>query len=253
VLWFSRQRLGIDAVLDRHNSFLPDPLKFLHHASFFIVGAGLYRVRHSLLPRLARVGPVYLALTFPVFAGRAYLLGRDWTTPLTGPAALALVVLGALLGWLIVLGFVGVFLRLFRQAHPAISYLADSSYWIYLVHMPVIGLLQVDLYRIPGHALWKFPIVWAVTLALGFASYQTLVRHTAIGVWLHGQRQRPLRIRLESVAKPATILRTCTPSSNADDVLDRDHENTASPGPIPSIRPVPGPARSSGPGRRKNA
>jgi peptidoglycan/LPS O-acetylase OafA/YrhL len=191
VLWFSRQRLGIDAVLDRHNSFLPDPLKFLHHASFFIVGAGLYRVRHSLLPRLARVGPVYLVLTFPVFAGRAYLLGRDWTTPLTGPAALALVVLGALLGWLIVLGFVGVFLRLFRQAHPAISYLADSSYWIYLVHMPVIGLLQVDLYRIPGHALWKFPIVWAVTLALGFASYETLVRHTAIGVWLHGQRERP--------------------------------------------------------------
>jgi peptidoglycan/LPS O-acetylase OafA/YrhL len=191
VLWISRQRLGIDAVLDRHNSFVPDPLKFLHHASFFIVGAGLYCLRHSLLPRLARVGPMYLALTIPVFMGRAYLLGRDWTTPLVGPAALALAVLGALLAWLIVLGFIGLFLRLFKQSHPLISYLADSSYWIYLVHMPVIGLLQVDLYRIPGHALWKFPIVWAVTLALGFASYQTLVRYTALGVWLHGRRERP--------------------------------------------------------------
>jgi peptidoglycan/LPS O-acetylase OafA/YrhL len=190
LLWFSRQRLGIDAVLDRHNSFVPDPLKFLHHASFFVMGAGLYRLRHAVLPRLARAGPAYLVLTIPVFIGRAYLLGRDWTTPLAGPAALALAMLGSLFGWLIVLGFIGLFLRLFRQAHPAISYLADSSYWIYLVHMPVIGLLQVDLYGIPGHALWKFPIVWTVTLALGFASYQTLVRYTAIGVWLHGRRER---------------------------------------------------------------
>jgi peptidoglycan/LPS O-acetylase OafA/YrhL len=190
VLWISRQRLGIDAVLDRHNSFIPDPLKFLHHASFFVLGAGLYHLRHSLLPRLARVGPLYLALTIPIFAGRAYLVACDWTTPLVGPPALALAVLGALFGWLIVLGSIGVLLRLFRQAHPAISYLADSSYWIYLVHMPLVGLLQVNLYRIPGHALWKFPIVWAVTLAMGFASYQTLVRYTAIGVWLHGRRER---------------------------------------------------------------
>jgi glucans biosynthesis protein C len=191
LLWISRHRLGIDAVLDRHNSFYPDPVKFLHHATFFAVGTGLYRLRHDLLPRLARVGPAYVALAAPIFVGRAYLLGRDWTTPLQGPAAVALVVLGALFGWLIILGSIGLFLRLFRQAHPGISYLADSSYWIYLVHMPVIGLLQVNLYRIPGHALWKFPLVWAITLAVGFASYQTLVRYTAIGVWLHGRRERP--------------------------------------------------------------
>ena len=66
LLWFSRQRLGIDAVLDRHNSFFPDPVKFLHHAAFFVVGAGLYRLRHDLLPRLARVGPAYLALAAPI-------------------------------------------------------------------------------------------------------------------------------------------------------------------------------------------
>jgi glucans biosynthesis protein C len=190
LLWISRQRLEIDAVLDRHNSFFPDPVKFLHHATFFAVGAGLYRLRHDLLPRLAQVGPAYLALAAPIFVGRAYLLGRDWTTPLHGPPALALAVLGALFGWLIVLGFIGLCLRLFRQSHPGISYLADSSYWIYLVHMPVIGLLQVDLYRIRGPALWKFPIVWATTLAIGFASYQTLVRYTTLGVWLHGRRER---------------------------------------------------------------
>jgi hypothetical protein len=56
--------------------------------------------------------------------------------------------------------------------------------------MPILGLIQVDLYRVPGHALWKFPIVLAGTLAIGFASYQTLVRHTTIGTELHGRRER---------------------------------------------------------------
>jgi peptidoglycan/LPS O-acetylase OafA/YrhL len=190
LLWISRYRLGIDAALDRHNSFLPDPVRFLHHTSFFLVGAGLYRMRQDL-DRLARVGPLYLALAVPIFVGRAWLLGRDWTTPLHGPEALALAVLGAVFAWLIVFGFIGVFLRLFRQSRPSIRYLADSSYWIYLVHMPILGFIQVDLYRVPGHALWKFPLVWAVTLAIGFASYHTLVRHTAIGTWLHGRRERP--------------------------------------------------------------
>ena len=164
--------------------------KFLHHFLFFVVGAGLYLMRQQILDRLARVGPWYLALAVPIFVGRAWLLGRDWTAPLHGPAALALAVLGALFGWLVVFGFIGLFLRLFQQSRPSIRYLADSSYWIDLVHMPIIGLLQVDLYRVPGHALWKFPIVWAVTLRAGFRLDQMLVRYTAIGVWLHGRRER---------------------------------------------------------------
>jgi glucan biosynthesis protein C len=189
ILWISRQTTGIDAVLDRHNSFVPEPLRFLHHATFFIIGAGLYRMRHDL-DRLARHGPAYLALSAPVFAGRAWLLGRDWTTTLQGPSAWALAVSGALFGWLVVFGFIGAFHRLFRESRASIRYLADSSYWIYLVHMPILGLIQVNLYRVPGHALWKFPIVLAGTLAIGFASYQTLVRHTIIGDWLHGHRDR---------------------------------------------------------------
>jgi peptidoglycan/LPS O-acetylase OafA/YrhL len=198
LLWISRQHLGIDAVLDRHNSFLPDPIKLIHHASFFLVGASLYRMRHFLLDQVARIGPLYLVLTVPIFTGRAYLLGRDWTEPLHGPAALALSLLGALFGWLIVFGFIGLFLRLFRRSSPVVSYLADSSYWIYLVHMPVLGLIQVDLFLIRGHALWKAPLVLAGTLLIGFASYQTLVRYTALGTWLHGPRQRTAGRELRS-------------------------------------------------------
>jgi peptidoglycan/LPS O-acetylase OafA/YrhL len=197
LLWLSRERYGIDAALDRHNSFLINPLKMAHHASFFVVGLGIYRFRHDL-ERLAKPSSGYLALSIPVFVGRGWLLGQSWSSPLNGAAGLAVAALGGLFSWLVVFGFVGAALRVFRAPLPALRYLADSSYWIYLIHMPIIGLVQVDLARVPGHALWKCPVVLITTLAIGLASYQTLVRHGALGTWLHGKRERraaPERLR----------------------------------------------------------
>jgi peptidoglycan/LPS O-acetylase OafA/YrhL len=189
VLWLSRQLTGIDAALDRHNSFLINPVKMMHHASFFIVGVALYGFRHDL-NRLARSGWWCLALSTAVFVPRAWLLGKDWTIPLHGLESIALALSGALFSWLVVFGFLGVALRLVRQSYGWVRYLADSSYWVYLIHMPILGLLQVNLYRIPGHALWKAPVVLVGTLAIGLATYQTLVRHTFVGTGLHGYRPR---------------------------------------------------------------
>ncbi len=197
LLWISRQEAGIDVVLDRHNSFLLDPVRFLHHGSFFLVGTALYRMRHDL-GRLVWVGPWYLVLSIPIFAGRASLLARDWSNPLEGASAWGLAALGGLFGWLAVFGFLGLFLRLFQRSRPSIRYLADSSFWIYLVHMPIVGFLQDDLFQVDGPSWWKFPMVWTVTLALGFGSYQTLVRYSWVGTWLHGRRERALGVRPET-------------------------------------------------------
>jgi glucans biosynthesis protein C len=190
LLWLSRQGSDIDVALDRHNSLLIHPMKLLHHGTFFVVGLGLYRMRHDLT-RLSRTGPLYLALSVPIYVARAWLLDRDFTSPLEGPAAWAMAAFGALFAWLVVFGFIGTFLRVFQESRPAIRYLADSSYWIYLVHMPIIGFIQVNLFRIPGHAVWKIPVALGLTLALGFASYQSLVRYTWLGTGLHGRRERP--------------------------------------------------------------
>jgi glucans biosynthesis protein C len=188
VLWISREMVGVDAILDRHNSFLVNPIKLLHHASFFAAGVCLYGLRHELA-RIARPAPWFLALSIPAFVGRAWLLGRDQAATLQGPWALALVAFGAFFSWLMVFGAIGAAFRVFKRPSPIMSYLADSSYWIYLVHMPILGLIQGDLYLVPGHALWKAPVVLVVTLSLGFASYQCLVRYSAIGVGLHGCRK----------------------------------------------------------------
>jgi glucan biosynthesis protein C len=189
LLWISRERVGVDAILDRRNSFLIDPVKLLHHAAFFLAGVGLYGLRHDLA-RVARPAPWFLALAIPAFVGRAWFIGQDQAATLQGVSALMLVAFGALFSWLMVFGAIGTAHRVCRESSPTLSYLADSSYWIYLVHMPILGLIEGDLYLVSGHALWKAPVVLFVTLAIGFGSYQCLVRHTALGAGLHGRRTR---------------------------------------------------------------
>lgn len=190
ILWLARNRFEVDSALDRHNSFLIEPLKLFYNAAFFAIGARLYHLRESL-GRISRHAVWFLVLSLPVFAGRAWLLTQDLRDPIFGPGTWALAFLGGLFSWLMVFGLIGVALRVCRGASPKLRYLADSSYWVYLVHMPVLGLLQVNLMTVPGHALWKAPLVLAVTVAIGLASYHVFVRYTSIGVILHGRRERP--------------------------------------------------------------
>jgi fatty acid desaturase/peptidoglycan/LPS O-acetylase OafA/YrhL len=203
ILWAGHNHVGLDAIMDRQNSFLPESCRLLHNAVFFVVGVILHRSRH-ILSRLATYPWTYLALSVPVFAARAYLIQRDLESSLVGPAALALAASGALFTWLVTFGFLGLALGASDHPRPVIRYLSDSSYWVYLCHLPMVGLLQVDLFLVQAPAVLKFLVVLTVTMSLGLASYQVLVRYSLLGTWLHGRRDRPRPI---SPPKPRIFAR----------------------------------------------
>jgi peptidoglycan/LPS O-acetylase OafA/YrhL len=190
ILWTGHDQIGLDAIMDRANSFLPEPFRLCHNLVFFVVGVSLHRMRDDL-HRLSRFGWSYLACSIPVFACRALLIQQDLPQPLHGAGALSLAVTGALFTWLITFGLLGLALGLLNRPRPALSYLADCSYWVYLCHLPIVGLLQVDLYPVATPGTVKFALVLTGTLAICFASYQVGVRHTFLGLWLHGRRERP--------------------------------------------------------------
>jgi peptidoglycan/LPS O-acetylase OafA/YrhL len=70
----------------------------------------------------------------------------------------------------------------------AMRWLADASYWVYLVHLPLLLAIQYRLLDLPLHWSAKFALATCGTLALSFASYRWLVRPTAIGRLLNGVR-----------------------------------------------------------------
>jgi ABC-type multidrug transport system ATPase subunit len=92
------------------------------------------------------------------------------------------------------------------QPNALVRYTADASYWIYLVHMPIVVALQVMVGDLPWHWSLKFPLVLFVSLAVLFASYRYLVRPTFIGQVLNGRkypRAAPSSAAVAELAHPA--------------------------------------------------
>jgi glucans biosynthesis protein C len=70
--------------------------------------------------------------------------------------------------------------RFLNRPSPAMRCLAQSAYWTYLLHLPLLFALQYLL--IDQELVWplKFALASAGTLALCLLSYQFLVRHTPL-------------------------------------------------------------------------
>ncbi len=142
-------------------------------------------------PDLARefgrrwVGAMIIGLALCVVLGTDLIPFRQLTR---AQVHLAYATLYAMMMWAFVLGFLGLFTRLCRQPRPWVRYIADSSYWIYIVHIPLVVYLQVLLGRWP--VIWplKYPLILAISFPLLFLSYHYLVRNTWIGVQLNGHR-----------------------------------------------------------------
>jgi hypothetical protein len=87
----------------------------------------------------------------------------------------------------------GCFLRFASQHQPRARYLADASYWCYLMHLPLVTALQVVVSQWPVNGWVKFIGMNVVALALLLASYHACVRYTWIGRILNGPRQKSTR------------------------------------------------------------
>ena len=105
----------------------------------------------------------------------------------TGTHVLAIACL-ALSIWLLVRGFLGLFLRYLERPSAGWRYAADASYWMYLVHLPLAVWLPVVLGRQPFPAALKFALALAGVTAVTLLTYHFLVRSTFIGASLNGRR-----------------------------------------------------------------
>jgi len=88
-------------------------------------------------------------------------------------------------GMFAVIGFAA---RYLRAPSRRWRYLADASYWMYLIHAPIIFLLQTWMLRWPLHWSIKLSMILAITSVLLLTSYHYLVRTTFMGVFLNGRK-----------------------------------------------------------------
>jgi peptidoglycan/LPS O-acetylase OafA/YrhL len=92
--------------------------------------------------------------------------------------------------WTLSLGIIGSAERFAERLEPrsrgwrAIGFLAAASFWVYLVHHPLVALLHLDLKLLapaaPAEIKWAVSLIGALTLSL--VSYQLLIRDTRLGI-----------------------------------------------------------------------
>jgi peptidoglycan/LPS O-acetylase OafA/YrhL len=100
----------------------------------------------------------------------------------------------ALAIWCWSFAVLGVATRFMSRGSATVRYVADASYWIYLVHLPIVAAFQVIVGRLPWHWSLKFPLVLAASFTVLFLSYRYLVRSTFIGHILKGRRYPRLQV-----------------------------------------------------------
>ena len=106
--------------------------------------------------------------------------------------------------WTTTFAAIGLALRFMSGFSPTRRYLADASYWLYLIHMPIVLALQVAVSPLDWPWPVKFMTILAVAIPVMLASYQFLVRYTFIGVVLNGRRLRRERMLVVAGSGAAT-------------------------------------------------
>ncbi len=164
------------------HSFWPVPSKWIYCGMFFIAGSLLatYDPRFEWLKtNFARLAAsAGLAATAAVIIGRMHLAdGNDalvkiLLAPVTVAAASA-----------ITLAIIAGASKYVRRVSLPIQYLAAASFWVYLVHHPIVGLVHIDLkLLIPGVSpTSKLAISFLISVGVSLLTYEGLIRKTALG------------------------------------------------------------------------
>ncbi|MAT09660.1 MAG: hypothetical protein CMM02_01520 [Rhodopirellula sp.] len=100
--------------------------------------------------------------------------------------------------WLMTTGCLGMFRKFFNHESKRMRYISDSSYWLYIAHIPLLFLLQYLTSTLEVSALIKAPMTILICSALLLISYEYCVRYTPLGTLLNGAKRRPGEI-------PATV------------------------------------------------
>ena len=195
---------------DNPMGIIPNPVVIIYYACFFLFGVFFYRrgfaVRRwwvvALLPAAAAfyAGFQLLEQYLAPFEGAIHMgergAGLDPREAIPEafmfkhPLTLASALIEAVCAWLMCFGLMGLFRWVASRESFTVRYLSDASYWMYLVHLPLVMVAQYLALYLPIHYHFKFLIVCVGVSAVLVATYQLGVRYTFIGRALNGPRVR---------------------------------------------------------------
>ena len=162
---------------DTSFGLLPRPHVFAFYGCFYFFGVATFAAE-GLETRLGRCWKLLLPAAAVLLAASLATINDRLLATVLQPAY----------AWTMSVGLIGLFCRFFSRPSATVSWLADASYWMYIVHVPLVMLAQMFVRPWPFPAAAKFLAVMAIVTPLLLLSYRYGVRFTAIGRMLNGSR-----------------------------------------------------------------
>lgn len=168
--------------------FMPHLPSLAYYGSFFVLGYIFHHYR-DFLHALARYVPVWAVLSAILFPLSLYASYLDNSVRGASFALhLGAVLANGLCTWALIYLFLGSALRFFDRDSPWILYVSQSSYWVYLVHMPLVFLAGWWLVQFDFPAMLKFLLVCGFTAVAALVTFHYWVQKTWLSDFLHGRR-----------------------------------------------------------------
>lgn len=153
---------------------------------FFIFGWRLY-YHQEMLERFTQHPLRNLAISTVFLLGYLIIYFHfDWF-PHYRLHTMSAMFMGAFQIWFIIPGLIGLSIKVFRNPSTFVKLLAQGSYWMYLIHMPMTIWLAYWMLGWQVSAFVKFGINLTTIFSVSFITYLLFVRSTFIGKFLNGK------------------------------------------------------------------
>ena len=168
--------------------FRPHVPSLVYYGSFFALGYIFHHYR-DFLSALARGVPLWATLSVILFPVSLYASHLDnGARGASFALHLGAVLANGLCTWVLIYLFLGSALRFFDRDSPWIVYVSQSSYWVFLVHLPLVYFAGWWLLQFNFPAALKFLLICTFTSVAALLTFHYWVQKTWISDFLHGRR-----------------------------------------------------------------
>ena len=175
------------SMVNTSTSLIPDLNTFVFYLFFYIVGWLLFKSK-GLLNSFMKYDWQFVAFAVLLVITQGLLIQYSGINLKPNANSVILISFNSIIVWLFIFGITGLFIRFGSKHSEKMRYISDSSYWVYLIHLPLIVIIPAFISEFPLPALVKFIIVLSLTTLICFATYHYLVRNTFIGKFLNGKK-----------------------------------------------------------------
>lgn len=170
----------------QHHFIVPAWPKLVHGGLFLLLGVALFRSGDAV-EAVRRFAPAWLAVALISFAAALPEIRRAMVEATSSSFEPVLGLFLTVYAVAAVLGLLGAGVRWLEEPNARLERLAAASFWIYVAHHPICGLLQLALRPFAIPPAVKFGLVTVAAMALCLFSYRVLVENGAVGRMLDGE------------------------------------------------------------------